>query len=157
MGYVLSDAQRFAVGIKIVLDEDALPRGGNFTMSGLVGLVEQLTSYQADERGRHRLETMVCDMLAPQERYRRSVDKLAERLPIARWQGDTLLPSAEQVARDAATRRKARETGQYPEDVDEDGAEDGGAPPPVLPVLLPRLGPVMPPPVTPRRRGREND
>ena len=55
MGYVLSDAQRFAVGIKIVLDEDALPRGGNFTMSGLVGLVEQLTSYQADERGRHRL------------------------------------------------------------------------------------------------------
>ena len=62
MGFLMSDAQRFATAVLCLVDEGMLIRGGNFTVESLVKLLEHGTTYRAKrKRGRqpYELEAMI--------------------------------------------------------------------------------------------------
>ena len=149
MRFLMSDAQRFATAVLCLIDEGMLVRGGNFTVEGLVKMLEHGTTYRAKrKRGRqpYELEAMILDMLAPSDlRYRRSVNALIESLPVARWMGEPLIPPPELVAQDATTRREAIAQ-RIPAEQFEKGWDK------VPEMLLPSHLRLLDAPVTPRRR-----
>ena len=149
MGFLMSDAQRFATAVLCLVDEGMLIGGGNFTVESLVKLLEHGTTYRAKrKRGRqpYELEAMILDMLAPSDlRYRRSVNALIESLPVARWRGEPLIPPPELSAQDATTRREAIAQ-RIPAEQFEEGRDK------VPDLVLPGHLRLLDAPVTPRRR-----